>query len=306
MLEAKRARVANNDEAAYFDALRALRPLRVLMRAHWERAREVARLSGGHAVLGQLLHPAAALGAGRTACATSGSAKTPCRTATSTPPRPADRRGVAVTTLPGWTVQEVALDDVVMNARIVPAPEAKEEVADPAAGPPPPYSPTSHVQADRGAGCRRSRSSGRACCGCGRRRSRWSLKKGEKAPPEPQALERVFLAVNSPPVRFPPGSWVRISGWMKVPARDSGVGRRGDVLRHDGRRGVRGAADGDRPEWKQFHMYRKVPASGEVRVRMALTGFGTAYFDDIRDRAVHRQRAKVPGRDDAGDGGRRA
>jgi hypothetical protein len=35
-------------------------------------------------------------------------------------------------------------------------------------------------------------------------------------------------------------------------------------------------------EWKQFHMYRKVPDSGEVRVRMALTGFGTVYFDDIR------------------------
>ena len=62
--------------------------------------------------------------------------------------------------------------------------------------------------------------------------------------------------------------------------------------------GVRASADGamffdttggeaysvrqtDALQWKHFHMYRKVPANGEVRVRMALTGFGTAYFDDI-------------------------
>jgi hypothetical protein len=29
-------------------------------------------------------------------------------------------------------------------------------------------------------------------------------------------------------------------------------------------------------------MYRQVPASGEIRVRVALTGFGTVYFDDLR------------------------
>jgi hypothetical protein len=105
--------------------------------------------------------------------------------------------------------------------------------------------------------------------------------KDDEAPPEPQALERVFLAVNSPPVKFPPGTWVRISGWMKVP------------------KGVRASADGAMffdtttgeayavrvsaaAPWKQFHMYRQVPTTGEVRVRLALTGFGTAYFDDIR------------------------
>ena len=36
------------------------------------------------------------------------------------------------------------------------------------------------------------------------------------------------------------------------------------------------------PIWQQFHVYRKVPPNGEVRVRMALTGFGTVYFDNIR------------------------
>jgi hypothetical protein len=38
----------------------------------------------------------------------------------------------------------------------------------------------------------------------------------------------------------------------------------------------------DNSTWKQFHMYRKVPDNGEVRARMALTGFGTVYFDDVK------------------------
>jgi hypothetical protein len=34
--------------------------------------------------------------------------------------------------------------------------------------------------------------------------------------------------------------------------------------------------------WKKFTLYRKVPASGTIHVTMALTGLGKAYFDDIR------------------------
>jgi hypothetical protein len=35
-------------------------------------------------------------------------------------------------------------------------------------------------------------------------------------------------------------------------------------------------------EWQQFHLYRRVPASGSLFVTAALTGMGTAYFDDVR------------------------
>ena len=35
-------------------------------------------------------------------------------------------------------------------------------------------------------------------------------------------------------------------------------------------------------EWKQFHLYRRVPASGQMAVTLALTGLGVAYFDDVR------------------------
>ena len=37
LMEAKRDRLGCNDEAAYFNALRALRPLRILAGAHWDR-----------------------------------------------------------------------------------------------------------------------------------------------------------------------------------------------------------------------------------------------------------------------------
>ena len=38
----------------------------------------------------------------------------------------------------------------------------------------------------------------------------------------------------------------------------------------------------DATAWKQFEYYRRVPASGEVFVTLALTGLGTVQFDDIR------------------------
>ena len=34
--------------------------------------------------------------------------------------------------------------------------------------------------------------------------------------------------------------------------------------------------------WKKFVLYRQVPANGSIRVRLALTGMGTAYFDQIQ------------------------
>ena len=57
-------------------------------------------------------------------------------------PRPADRRGVPVTTLPGWTEQQAALDDVVMSAGSSPA-RRRETPPVPPVGPRPRYQPTS-------------------------------------------------------------------------------------------------------------------------------------------------------------------
>jgi hypothetical protein len=289
LLAARRGRLANNDEMAYFEALRSMRPLRLLMRAHWDRA--IKSLDHPcatpysvsyftlprHWELSQRIHSGQP---GENALPTGDFDSI----------RPATG-GTAVTTLPGWTVQEVALDDVVMSARIVPGEQARDPEPPEHKLPPPRYAPTAIEKRvvepkprkpELGAGVLRLTVRPRPVV----------LKKDEKAPPEPQALERVFLCVNSPPARFEPGSWVRISAWVKV------VGSPQARAAQD-RGGIRASTDGamlmdtttgeayairlyEGTEWKQYHVYRRVPANGEVRVRMALTGFGTVYFDDVR------------------------
>ena len=34
--------------------------------------------------------------------------------------------------------------------------------------------------------------------------------------------------------------------------------------------------------WRQITIYRNVPPSGKIHLTMALTGLGTAYFDEVR------------------------
>jgi hypothetical protein len=96
-------------------------------------------------------------------------------------------------------------------------------------------------------------------------------------------LERTFLVVESPPVRVPPGSLVRISGWVKIPSEirltADGVLFYDDIGGEP--LGVR-LLSTDGGKWKQFHLYRRVPASGQVSLSVALTGVGVAYFDDLR------------------------
>jgi hypothetical protein len=98
----------------------------------------------------------------------------------------------------------------------------------------------------------------------------------------PLALERTFLAIHSPEVRLEPGTIVRISAWVLVP---TGVSTSGDgAMFYDSAGGEPLAVrlTGLHPRWQRVTLYRQVPASGTIRVTVALTGFGTAYFDDIR------------------------
>ena len=88
--------------------------------------------------------------------------------------------------------------------------------------------------------------------------------------------------MHSPPVRLQPGAWVRISGWVYIPAP---IGATADgLLIYDS---VGGESMGYRMTdvtrgWKPFHMYRKVPESGTVWLTVALTGLGQAFVDDLR------------------------
>ena len=105
--------------------------------------------------------------------------------------------------------------------------------------------------------------------------------------PRSPILERTFLAVDSPKVRLPPGTLVRVSGWVKVPSPitgtadgalfhdDAGGAELGVRLMHTVEPGEPAAV------WKQFHLYRRVPATGQMSVTLALTGVGVAFFDDV-------------------------
>ncbi|HJZ89560.1 MAG TPA: hypothetical protein VKE40_01730 [Gemmataceae bacterium] len=304
--EAQRARVSHNEEFAYLEAIRSLRPLRLLMRAQWEQAVRTLDYPGAtpysvsfytlprHWELARALQSATvgenALPDGDFEAA-----------------RPTDRRGIPVTTLRGWTVQEVALDDVVMSARLVPSAEAVEKLPEKKRTRAPQYEPTSPLhrpeivppQPTLGETILKLTVAPKPV-------SVPVKKKEEKPPPEPQALERVFLAVNSPAVRFPPGTWVRITCWVRVLP--------GPMMTVNGvptQTGIRASADGamvfdttageayaaripDPTSWRKLHLYRKVPESGEVRVRLALTGFGTVYFDDVRVEPYLGSELKLP------------
>jgi hypothetical protein len=98
----------------------------------------------------------------------------------------------------------------------------------------------------------------------------------------PAALEGTAIALSSPPLRLPPGSWVRIRAWVNVPAaiRASVDG----ALLFDNSGGETLALRWTAPTkgWQPVTLYRRVPAEGVLRLTLALTGLGSVYFDDLR------------------------
>jgi hypothetical protein len=105
--------------------------------------------------------------------------------------------------------------------------------------------------------------------------------KSKDGVPVPQALERTYLAVQSPPVRLQPGTWVRVSARVRIPGPISAS--TDGALIYDSAGGEPLAVRLTNPtDWKPYTFFRKVPPSGTVNVTLALTGLGKVYFDDIR------------------------
>lgn len=97
----------------------------------------------------------------------------------------------------------------------------------------------------------------------------------------PTALERTHVSLVSGPVRLPPGTLVRISGMVNIPATITASPD--GALMFDSAGGEPLAIRMTEPTpWKKYEVYRKVPASGTINVTLQLTGVGTVYFDDIR------------------------
>ncbi len=221
-----------NYAESYHEAQRALRPLRILMRAHWEEATRDADLSSGVA--------------------------SPYGVSFYTLPRhwrfvEQVRRGTPGANVlphgdfelppgeapPAWLSQTITVDDVTLSAERV-AEDPKE---------------------------------GKQCL-------KLEIAPKHKEKP-PLALERTYLAIHSPAVRLAPGTTVRVTAWVKVP-KPLGASADG-ALFYDSAAGEPLAVRIMGPtKWRKVTLYRKVPASGTLSVTMALTGLGTAYFDDVR------------------------
>lgn len=97
----------------------------------------------------------------------------------------------------------------------------------------------------------------------------------------PLALERTLLSLTSAPVKLQPGTLVAVSAWVRIPEK---IGASVDgAIFYDSAGGEPFAVRlTDPTPWKKITLFRKVPASGQISVSVALTGLGTVYFDDVR------------------------
>ncbi len=270
-------------DKAYLDATRALRPLRVLMRAHWQQA--VATLdvptASPYAVSFFSLPQHWELARDVQASLPSPSVL-PNGGFELNGPIPKD--GVVVSGLPGWSARSGSIgnDRVLVAAGIVPSEKLEDPPSEQAVKEEPEtvFSPGRPIaRADEGY-LPPAPELGQGVLKL-EVRSRVETDRDGKPIPFVRPLERTFLAVDSPPVRLPPGTLVRVSGWMKVPTAIGGTAD--GALFYDDAGGeplaVRVAQTGG---WRKFHLYRRVPQTGQISVTLALTGVGVAYFDDVK------------------------
>jgi hypothetical protein len=272
-------------DKAYRDATRALRPLRIVMRDHWRQAAEgldtptASPFAVSYFSLPQHWELAREVQSSQVQAS-----RMPMGNFEVGGLLPA--QGVSIDKLPGWSARTGSLetDRVAVAAGVVPA----ESLSDPkvprqAKKQPKTFFTSSRptVAADEGY----VDPAPELGTGALKLEVRRMVEKDANSKPtaKDNLLERTFLAVDSPVVKLPPGTLVRISCWLKTPVPILGDAA-GGVLFYDDVGGEPLAVrtlftDG---RWKQYHLYRRVPASGQIGVTLALTGTGIAYFDDLR------------------------
>lgn len=271
-------------EKAYHDATRALRPMRIVMRDHWHQAVQgldtptSSPFAVSYFTLPQHWELAREVGSSLPAAT-----RLPLGNFELAGGVPSG--GVPIERLPGWSartgslesdrvavaagiVSTEGLDDPKLPRKHAPQPKTLFSSSRPVA---PPDEGYLDPAPDLGRGALKLE-------------VRRNIPKGPdgKSLPVDQVLERTFLAVDSPVVKLPPGTLVRVSCWIKSAGVTGDAA--GGVLFYDDAGGeplsVRLPGTGGR--WKEFHLYRRVPASGQIGVTLALTGTGVAWFDDVR------------------------
>jgi hypothetical protein len=269
-------------DKAYLDATRALRPLRIIMSDHWRQAVNTldAPTASPYAVsffsLPRHWELAAEVQARRP-----GANTLPSGNFELAGPAPSD--GAAVSSLPGWSARYGTIDKVDVAAGIVPAARLVERPA-PKKSPDPPrgmFAPGRvSAAADEGYVPPQPELNKNVLRLEVRRRVELD-RDGKPREPSKAPLEKTFLAVDSPPVKFEPGTLVRVSAWIRVP-QEIAASPDGVLFYDDAGGEPLAVRVTSVPHWRQFHLYRRVPPSGQIAVTLALTGAGVAYFDDIR------------------------
>ncbi len=268
-------------DRAYQDATRALRPLRVLMRAHWHLATGTLDVptASPYAVSYFTLPKHCGFAAGGRVAGGEPAGERRLRARR----RRACVRGAGGEPA-GWAARTSSLesDRVQVAAGIVPSDKLEDPTPQRVTPPDPKglFAPSRPIPQPEEAQ-RPSVSLGKSV-----------LKLEVRQPPRTDAngkpfpyqlpLERTWLAVDSPAVKLPPGTLVRVSGWVKVNAAIAGTAD-GALLYDDAGGeplGARVLSTNDK--WQRFQLYRTVPASGQIGLTAALTGAGVAWFDDLR------------------------
>lgn len=280
--EARKQFAAELYDKAYQDALRALRPLRVIMQDHWRQATATldTPTASPYAVSfftlpkhWELFHQVQA-----------------SRVTANVLPHgdfelnaQVPAAGVRVDSLPGWSARFGTLDRVNVAAGIIPAGKLAEK-PEPRKAPEPikgMWAPSRPIPSPDEGYTPPTPTLGKSLLRLEVRHRGEVDRNGKPVEASRAPLERTFLAVDSPAVQLPPGTLVRVSGWVRVPQEI--VGSVDGVLFYDDAGGEPlGVRVSRQMNWKQFHLYRRVPASGQISVTVALTGVGVAYFDDIR------------------------
>jgi hypothetical protein len=249
-------------DVAYRESRTAMRPLRILMREHWQNATRglTSPTASPYAVSFYTLPQHWELQA---AMRNAQPQANVLRHGGFELSQAAPEKGAKVESLPGWSVRETHLDAVYPQAAIVNLTEKLQ---------------TRNDQKPR----REPLNLGQHCLQLrvDPEPNRDPKKRKSDAAP-PVALERVSLAVDSPLVQHTPGEWVRISFWARVGAA---LGSADGALVMDSAGGeplaVRLGNGG--LDWTQHHIYRRVPADGKIGVTFALTGVGMAWFDGVK------------------------
>ena len=280
--ESRKQFAAEMYDKAYQDAMRALRPLRVIMRDHWLQATATldTPTASQYAVSyfslpkhWELFHEIQASHLSPNLLPHGGfefNGKVP-------------HGGVRVDALPGWSGRFGTSDGVVAAAGIIPA---EKYIEKPETRPPPvpakgPFAPGREIPSPDEGYTPPTPELGKSLLRLEVRRRTEMGSDGKQEEVKPGPLEHTFLAVDSPPVNLPPGTLVRVSAWLRVPQEIQGSAD--GLLFYDDAGGEPLAVRATTiPHWKHFHLYRRVPASGKISVTVALTGVGAAYVDDIR------------------------